>query len=684
MNNIQRDFARKRGLRMADGGGVGLSMLSMRDNVPYREPDEIGKEAGFSTTGEQPVFPQSNAPLPDATPANAGLRAAIRNPTPPTTGFDITFGSLVNQRPPTMRSGVRGATGGETEALVKSAKRRLGLRKGGYVSSYAAGGKIAGPGGPEADKVPAMLSNGEYVLPAKTVAKVGKENLDTLVLHTNDGKAPAGLRQHFAAGGIEQYTPTAEEAAALARSPVQSGTADIHADAMNNARVSAAGAPEFTPESTVARGLRAAGTPNFAAAADAAAPALRTGLRFAGDAAVPAIELGRAGVVAAHAMDPNDPTTGTDVATQVASGTSRAASTIAGAGIGATLGGPVGALIGGGLGYFGSDAAIRGGRALAGTDTADPYDRTAAQPSAATALKAPATPAAPPDQFGDKTITGHLGPNDQPTPEFAHGETDLKAAIKDAYGRNPYKGVRGSVAAGGLDDLAANVGNTLQARGNAKALQAKYGSDATLLNAQSQRAIEMARLRYDMNEKAQGHVRDAMDRMAEIPTMNKDGVQTGTTKDPLMRNRLEAYMRSNVQGYDNLAPEQQMSALESSRHGFMLNELANSGDYGTVGKFLSNSGFMDMLGSPSSSPVNVKAIRSIGVGDLGQQSAAATSILSGRPYVEFSNGKLYPLAQAMQNPDYAEALQRRMQFAPKDVQEQFKKRLGDVKVAGAR
>ena len=31
------------------------------------------------------------------------------------------------------------------------------------------GGKVSGPGGPREDKVPAWLSDGEYVLPAKTV-----------------------------------------------------------------------------------------------------------------------------------------------------------------------------------------------------------------------------------------------------------------------------------------------------------------------------------------------------------------------------------------------------------------------------------------------------------------------------------------------------------------------------------
>lgn len=46
-------------------------------------------------------------------------------------------------------------------------------------------GAVKGPGGPVDDKVPAMLSDGEYVLPADTTAAVGKENLDRLVAETH-------------------------------------------------------------------------------------------------------------------------------------------------------------------------------------------------------------------------------------------------------------------------------------------------------------------------------------------------------------------------------------------------------------------------------------------------------------------------------------------------------------------
>lgn len=66
-------------------------------------------------------------------------------------------------------------------------------------AGFAHGGKVNGPGGPTDDKVgPVMLSHGEYVLPADTVKKVGKENLDRLRDNTHEfvkeKPLPNGLR----------------------------------------------------------------------------------------------------------------------------------------------------------------------------------------------------------------------------------------------------------------------------------------------------------------------------------------------------------------------------------------------------------------------------------------------------------------------------------------------------------
>lgn len=53
-------------------------------------------------------------------------------------------------------------------------------------------GPVSGPGGPVDDKIPAMLSNGEYVIPADTARKIGKKNLDKLVAETH---TPAAVQR---------------------------------------------------------------------------------------------------------------------------------------------------------------------------------------------------------------------------------------------------------------------------------------------------------------------------------------------------------------------------------------------------------------------------------------------------------------------------------------------------------
>lgn len=58
--------------------------------------------------------------------------------------------------------------------------------------THVGAGPVSGPGGPVDDKIPAMLSNGEYVLPADTVKKIGKGKLDKLVKETH---TPAAVQR---------------------------------------------------------------------------------------------------------------------------------------------------------------------------------------------------------------------------------------------------------------------------------------------------------------------------------------------------------------------------------------------------------------------------------------------------------------------------------------------------------
>jgi hypothetical protein len=88
---------------------------------------------------------------------------------------------------------------------------------GGHIA-MAQGGMVHGPGGPTEDKVPAQLSNGEYVLPADTVAAIGKPTLDALKASTHKPVAAKGY-----ANGVyvdEFGNPTGvPTAAGLAKKP---------------------------------------------------------------------------------------------------------------------------------------------------------------------------------------------------------------------------------------------------------------------------------------------------------------------------------------------------------------------------------------------------------------------------------------------------------------------------------
>lgn len=66
---------------------------------------------------------------------------------------------------------------------------------GGSIKRLGRGGKVSGPGGPVDDKIPAMLSDGEYVIPADTVKAIGVKKLDKLVKATH---TPAAVQKRKA------------------------------------------------------------------------------------------------------------------------------------------------------------------------------------------------------------------------------------------------------------------------------------------------------------------------------------------------------------------------------------------------------------------------------------------------------------------------------------------------------
>lgn len=76
-----------------------------------------------------------------------------------------------------------------------------------YVAAFATGGYVRGEGGPKSDKIPAVLSNGEFVLNARATQAAGVDNL-TRFNAANGAVGPQGLfnqrtgNMHFATGGL--------------------------------------------------------------------------------------------------------------------------------------------------------------------------------------------------------------------------------------------------------------------------------------------------------------------------------------------------------------------------------------------------------------------------------------------------------------------------------------------------
>jgi TP901 family phage tail tape measure protein len=83
---------------------------------------------------------------------------------------------------------------------IAEAIRVAMMAGGGPVGFFGTGGMIYGPGGPTEDRVPTMLSNGEYVIRASSVDKYGYEFLDLV---------NRGLLPELARGGMSRYPSAA-------------------------------------------------------------------------------------------------------------------------------------------------------------------------------------------------------------------------------------------------------------------------------------------------------------------------------------------------------------------------------------------------------------------------------------------------------------------------------------------
>lgn len=114
------------------------------------------------------------------------------------TGFNMIQSILNTSAKPAEATSTIAATGALTgltaSAISASAALSSMAFTGGFgFGLFADGGPIIGAGTSTSDSIPAMLSNGEYVLNAKAVKRVGRPLLDAI----NYGHA-----RHFASGGL--------------------------------------------------------------------------------------------------------------------------------------------------------------------------------------------------------------------------------------------------------------------------------------------------------------------------------------------------------------------------------------------------------------------------------------------------------------------------------------------------
>lgn len=151
-------------------------------------------ESGFSTTSydsaqgskRDPVDPRARLTwgIPQANPAHKMASAGKDWVTNPAT--QIAWGLRY----------IKSTYGNPMNAYDRGmARGRKGVNDGwGW---YADGGKILGPGGPKDDLIPALLSNGEYIIRASSVNRYGAEMMESI----NNGTFNPAFSKPLARGG---------------------------------------------------------------------------------------------------------------------------------------------------------------------------------------------------------------------------------------------------------------------------------------------------------------------------------------------------------------------------------------------------------------------------------------------------------------------------------------------------
>jgi hypothetical protein len=250
MSNMRKSFETKAKLRHMADGGIFKDIINGVQTFTDERAKTAGAQpytprafrelpnTGITSGGVTTPLPAGVAPAPVLSaappmPAPAKLSVAPPLPAPPPA-------AKISPMPIGPRSNYLAATGGFGPTQAPAAPAQTTYQKAGGISGdspvprrmgamglpimtsvgYASGGAVKGPGGPTDDKVgPVMLSDGEYVLPADTVRKVGKENLDALKDATH---TPVSVKQRRGLRRMADGTPTEEQKrAAMLRAAAQ-------------------------------------------------------------------------------------------------------------------------------------------------------------------------------------------------------------------------------------------------------------------------------------------------------------------------------------------------------------------------------------------------------------------------------------------------------------------------------
>lgn len=117
---------------------------------------------------------------------------------------------------------------------------------------YRDGGHVRGPGTGTSDSIPARLSDGEFVMPADTVRKVGVRRLQDLVDMTHAPTGKTSQATHFADGGPASYDDFEQQMAAQRSASKQRAQASFRAmdEEAKTAAADAAGMPSAQSPTT--------------------------------------------------------------------------------------------------------------------------------------------------------------------------------------------------------------------------------------------------------------------------------------------------------------------------------------------------------------------------------------------------------------------------------------------------